>query len=221
MVWIDNFVALLQFPIAFCADTSNHALRSQSLRLLARVCGRCEDMQNAPVVAHAEHILRAAVACLEDAYSEVQQDAVKTFRAALELPDATVVLRGLLAVLDAVIAANSKCLTFVLREVGAAYARGARVPATVALLPAVIKLLTGCFSNNNSEVRKTVVLNFVDLYQTLGSEQLLPRMTHLNVSQLKLISIYVNRQPGRTAPVDLCRDMAEMGLEPQQTNLLR
>ena len=52
--------------------------------------------------------------------------------------------------------------------------------------------LSRCFVHEDSEIRKAVVLDFVDLFYALG-EELLPLLVRLSVSQLRLISIYINR----------------------------
>ena len=48
------------------------------------------------------------------------------------------------------------------------------------------------FKNPNADVRKAVVFCLVDMYMVLG-EQLTPHLAVLSTSQLKLVTIYINR----------------------------
>merc|ERR1712070_1248775 len=60
------------------------------------------------------------------------------------------------------------------------------------ILPQLLPPLFESFRNPNADVRKAVVFCLVDMYLVLG-EQLTPHLTSLTTSQLKLVTIYVNK----------------------------
>ena len=62
----------------------------------------------------------------------------------------------------------------------------------LAILPQVLPPLFEAFKNPNADVRKAVVFCLVDMYMVLG-EQLTPHLAVLSTSQLKLVTIYINR----------------------------
>eukprot|EP00762_Andalucia_godoyi_P006976 ANDGO_07703.mRNA.1 CLIP-associated protein len=69
------------------------------------------------------------------------------------------------------------------------------------LLPLVSLVLPGlfeAFKNPNADVRKSVVFCLVDMYMVLGDD-FTPYLSELNTSQLKLVTIYINRM-ARSAP---------------------
>lgn len=62
----------------------------------------------------------------------------------------------------------------------------------LSILPQILPPLFDAFKNPNADVRKAVVFCLVDMYMILG-EQLTPHLTVLSTSQLKLVTIYINR----------------------------
>ena len=62
----------------------------------------------------------------------------------------------------------------------------------LSILPQVLPPLFEAFKNQNADVRKAVVFCLVDMYMVLG-EQLTPHLAVLSTSQLKLVTIYINR----------------------------
>jgi CLIP-associating protein 1/2 len=62
----------------------------------------------------------------------------------------------------------------------------------LAILPQVLPPLFEAFKNPSADVRKAVVFCLVDMYMVLG-EQLTPHLAVLSTSQLKLVTIYINR----------------------------
>jgi len=213
-LWRDNFLRLIAFPLSFTADGGDHALRHSALQTLRAVL--TVDALRDQAAGQHEAILRAAVACLEDPFPEVQAEAVSCYREASSAFDAADVLRSQLHIAEALLPMNARCLEFVLRELAAPFRRaldtGARVPSSVlAQLAPLVDVLTNAFGHHSSDIRKTAVLDFVDMYLALGDD-LLPRLAHLSHSQLKLISIYVVRAAGGREPVDLCNRMIDLGV---------
>ena len=81
-------------------------------------------------------------------------------------------------------AATVRCLCGVARRIDAeALTRG-----TPALVPGLVR----AFNSQSADVRKAVVFCLVDMYMVLG-EQLTPHLAVLSTSQLKLVTIYINR----------------------------
>ena len=62
----------------------------------------------------------------------------------------------------------------------------------LSILPQVLPPLFQAFKNQNADVRKAVVFSLVDMYLVLG-EDLTPHLAELSTSQLKLVTIYINR----------------------------
>ena len=62
----------------------------------------------------------------------------------------------------------------------------------LSILPQVLPPLFHAFKNQNADVRKAVVFSLVDMYLVLG-EDLTPHLAELSTSQLKLVTIYINR----------------------------
>jgi CLIP-associating protein 1/2 len=63
------------------------------------------------------------------------------------------------------------------------------------LLPLVHRVLPGLYSafkHQNADVRKAVVFCLVDMYSVLGDD-MTPFLSELNTSQLRLVTIYINR----------------------------
>lgn len=207
-LWIDHFKVIIPFPISQCADASDHQLRAMSQQALRHIMTIPALRDLCTTVT--ESILRAGVSGLDDAFETVQREALQTFMAVLQTFGAEFTLPAMIKVVEALLRINARCLQLVLRELSRVFARGKDIADCRKLLPEVIQVLTGAFEHDISEVRKTVVLNFVDLYQALGTE-LLPLISHLAISKLRLISIYVNRSDdGGTH--DLCKIMTSMGL---------
>ena len=71
----------------------------------------------------------------------------------------------------------------------------ARLPnmALLERVPEFINALYEGFKHRNADVRKAVVFCLVDLYMRLR-EEFNPWLQPLNTSQLKLVTIYINRQ---------------------------
>jgi len=63
-------------------------------------------------------------------------------------------------------------------------------------LPRIIPALSGCFRNPNAMIRKDVVVCFVSLYTVIG-EELMPKLAHLNMGQIKLIRKYIDLHVSR------------------------
>ena len=59
-------------------------------------------------------------------------------------------------------------------------------------IPNVIAGLFDAFKNPSADVRKAVVFCLVDIYMVLG-ENFTPYLSQLSTSQLKLVTIYINR----------------------------
>ena len=76
-----------------------------------------------------------------------------------------------------------------------------RVPSPTLLksLPEIMPTLVGCFSSPNVDMRKSVVFALVEAYFVLG-DSLMPHLAGLNAAQLKLITIYVERQQKARGP---------------------
>jgi hypothetical protein len=70
-----------------------------------------------------------------------------------------------------------------------------RIPSNILLsnLQFIIPPLVHCFSSPNVDMRKSVVFALVQAYFVLG-DKLMPHLTELNAAQLKLITIYVERE---------------------------
>lgn len=64
----------------------------------------------------------------------------------------------------------------------------------IKILPTIIPSLTQAFESKYPEIRKAVVLSFVELYAKLGDDVMNNYTSHLNRGQLKLISIYISRR---------------------------
>ena len=62
----------------------------------------------------------------------------------------------------------------------------------LSILPQLLPPLFEAFRNPNADVRKAVVFCLVDMYLVLG-EQLTPHLEELSTSQLKLVTIYINK----------------------------
>ena len=62
----------------------------------------------------------------------------------------------------------------------------------LSILPQLLPPLFESFKNPNADVRKAVVFCLVDMYVVLG-EQLTPHLSSLTTSQLKLVTIYINK----------------------------
>jgi len=62
----------------------------------------------------------------------------------------------------------------------------------LSILPQILPPLFEAFKNPNADVRKAVVFCLVDMYMILG-EQLTPHLAILSTSQLKLVTIYIDR----------------------------
>jgi len=75
----------------------------------------------------------------------------------------------------------------------------------LSILPQVLPPLFQAFKNQNADVRKAVVFSLVDMYLVLG-EDLTPHLAELSTSQLKLVTIYINRTTkARADQLDLQR----------------
>ena len=75
----------------------------------------------------------------------------------------------------------------------------------LSILPQVLPPLFNAFKNQNADVRKAVVFSLVDMYLVLG-EDLTPHLAELSTSQLKLVTIYINRTTkARADQLDLQR----------------
>ncbi|GMH86943.1 hypothetical protein TrVE_jg3479 [Triparma verrucosa] len=70
-----------------------------------------------------------------------------------------------------------------------------RIPSPVLMsnLQLVMPTLVSCFSSPNVDMRKSVVFCLVEAYFVLG-DKLMPHLSSLNAAQLKLVTIYVERQ---------------------------
>jgi len=66
----------------------------------------------------------------------------------------------------------------------------------LAMLPQILPPLFTAFKNADADVRKAVVFCVVDMYTVIG-EQLTPHLAVLSTSQLKLVTIYINRRQQR------------------------
>ncbi|KAH0788301.1 CLIP-associating protein 1 isoform X24 [Histomonas meleagridis] len=64
----------------------------------------------------------------------------------------------------------------------------------IQIVPTLIPALTKAFEAKPSEIRKAVVLSFVELYAKLGDEIMDKHTAHLNKGQQKLIAIYLSRR---------------------------
>lgn len=66
-------------------------------------------------------------------------------------------------------------------------------PVLMANLQLIMPTLVSCFSSANVDMRKSVVFALVEAYFVLG-DKLMPHLSSLNAAQLKLVTIYVERQ---------------------------
>ena len=66
-------------------------------------------------------------------------------------------------------------------------------PSLVGSLSLIMPPLVGCFSSPSVDMRKAVVFAIVEIYFVLG-DVAMPYLSDLSAAQLKLISIYVERQ---------------------------
>eukprot|EP00003_Mantamonas_plastica_P018752 TRINITY_DN3060_c1_g2_i1.p1 TRINITY_DN3060_c1_g2~~TRINITY_DN3060_c1_g2_i1.p1 ORF type:complete len:832 (+),score=288.88 TRINITY_DN3060_c1_g2_i1:275-2770(+) len=64
-------------------------------------------------------------------------------------------------------------------------------------LPSILPGLFAAFNNPLADVRKAVVFCLVDLYMRLGDD-FTPYLTNLSTSQLKLVTIYINRMRAKS-----------------------
>jgi hypothetical protein len=213
-VWRDHFLRLLAFPLSFTADPSDHGLRLMSLKLVRNAL--TVDQLLAQAADQHEAILRAAVSCLDDPFPEVQAEAVSLYREASATFDTAEILRSQVRIAEALLPMNARCLEFVLRELVQPFRRAmdkARQPesSVIAQLPELVEILTAAFGHHSSDIRKTAVLDFVDMYAAMG-DALLPRLGHLSHSQLKLISIYIVRSGVTSEPVDIANKMIDNGI---------
>lgn len=65
-------------------------------------------------------------------------------------------------------------------------------PELQLLLPQLLPPLFDAFKSPSADVRKAVVFALVDMFLVLGDE-LTPHLSELSTSQLKLVTIYINR----------------------------
>jgi hypothetical protein len=66
-------------------------------------------------------------------------------------------------------------------------------PALMSNLTLIMPSLVACFSSPSVDMRKAVVFAIVEVYFVLG-DALMPHLSELNAAQLKLITIYIDRQ---------------------------
>lgn len=124
-------------------------------------------------------------------YAEDAMDLVFTKVPAAQCVDA---LRPLLSGLGDVSAPGAsaplRCLSKVVTRMPA--------PEVMALVPDLLPDLFHAFNSPSVDVRKAVVFCLVDLYMVSG-DWLMPKLVSLSPSQLKLVTIYINRQLQRSA----------------------
>ncbi|KAJ1639527.1 armadillo-type protein, partial [Pavlovales sp. CCMP2436] len=140
------------------------------------------------VIQFTEHVMLRLLAAHRDTSREVCLAAEEC----LELVVATSDPRRCLAVLIPVAAreetpvlqASIRLISRIVPRMGAAELQQ--------LLPQLLPPLFDAFKSPSADVRKAVVFALVDMYLVLGDE-LTPHLSELSTSQLKLVTIYINR----------------------------
>jgi CLIP-associating protein 1/2 len=92
-------------------------------------------------------------------------------------------------------AAEGMVLQAAIRNVGRAVGC-LRAAELMQRMPGLLPGLFESFRNLSADVRKAVVFCLVDIYLVVG-DQLMPLLSPLSTSQLKLVTIYVNRAAQR------------------------
>jgi len=138
--------------------------------------------------AFTEHVLLRLLATGRDLSREVAVAAEEALEVLLSLSDAH---RCMAVLVPVVMKEGPPTLQLAVRLQSKLVPRFSQLQL-LAILPQVLPPLFEAFKNPNADVRKAVVFGLVDMYMVLG-EQLTPHLAVLSTSQLKLVTIYINR----------------------------
>lgn len=138
--------------------------------------------------AFTEHVLLRLLAAGRDSTREVATAAEETIAILLSVSDAH---RCMAVLVPVVMKESPPTLQLAVRMQSKLVARFSQLQL-LSILPQVLPPLFEAFKNPNADVRKAVVFCLVDMFMVLG-EQLTPHLAVLSTSQLKLVTIYINR----------------------------
>jgi len=138
--------------------------------------------------AFTEHVLLRLLAAGRDTSREVALAAEEALELLLSLSDAH---RCMAVLVPVVMKEAPPTLQLAVRLQSKLVPRFSQLQL-LAILPQMLPPLFEAFKNPNADVRKAVVFCLVDMYMVLG-EQLTPHLAVLSTSQLKLVTIYINR----------------------------
>tara|TARA_B100000524_G_scaffold338323_1_gene229657 strand:+ start:86 stop:3877 length:3792 start_codon:yes stop_codon:yes gene_type:complete len=135
-----------------------------------------------------EHVILRLISCGRDPSHEGADAAEETLLLLLSVSDPH---RCLTVLVPVVMREEPPKLQLTLRLIAKLVGYFSQVQL-LCILPQLLPPLFESFRNPNADVRKAVVFCLVDMYLVLG-EQLTPHLTSLTTSQLKLVTIYVNK----------------------------
>ena len=182
-VWSAHFEHALEAVLrsAQCADDK---MREQGIACLKDLL----RSQSKRFKAFTEHVLLRLLAAGRDASREVATAAEEALELLLSLSDAH---RCMAVLVPVVMKEAPPTLQLAVRLQSKLVPRFSQLQL-LAILPQVLPPLFEAFKHANADVRKAVVFCLVDMYMVLG-EQLTPHLAVLSTSQLKLVTIYINR----------------------------
>eukprot|EP00743_Colponemidia_sp_Colp-15_P008324 GILK01009041.1.p1 GENE.GILK01009041.1~~GILK01009041.1.p1 ORF type:complete len:1198 (-),score=196.76 GILK01009041.1:274-3867(-) len=165
-------------------------VREQSVMTLREIISRRPQ----DVSGHVEQVMNELLNCYRDTNRQVCQaadDALDELVATQNAASCMDILQPL------VLREDSPVLQVIIKLIARLLPR---VGATMyEYLDAVMPGLVEAFKHPNADVRKSVVFCLVDLYGVLG-DSLMPHLQSLNTSQMKLVTIYINRAQKSTSP---------------------
>jgi CLIP-associating protein 1/2 len=161
----------------------------EKMRELAMACVK-DLLRSQPqrFKAFTEHVLLRLLAAGRDPSRDVAVAAEEALELLLSLSDAH---RCMAVLVPVVMKEGPPTLQLAVRLQSKLVPRFSQLQL-LAILPQVLPPLFEAFKNPNADVRKAVVFCLVDMYMVLG-EQLTPHLAVLSTSQLKLVTIYINR----------------------------
>ena len=182
-VWVAHFEHALEAILRAMQATD------EKIRELSMAC--MKDLlrsQAKRFKAFTEHVLLRLLAAGRDASRDVAVAAEEALELLLSLSDAH---RCMAVLVPVVMKEATPTLQMAVRLQSKLVPRFSQLQL-LAILPQVLPPLFEAFKNPNADVRKAVVFCLVDMYMVLG-EQLTPHLAVLSTSQLKLVTIYINR----------------------------
>eukprot|EP00900_Chrysochromulina_parva_P018752 jgi/Chrpa1/26879/Chrysochromulina_OHIO_Genome00011886-RA len=182
-VWVAHFEHALEAILRAMQATD------EKIRELSMAC--MKDLlrsQAKRFKAFTEHVLLRLLAAGRDASRDVAAAAEDALELLLSLSDAH---RCMAVLVPVVMKEATPTLQMAVRLQSKLVPRFSQLQL-LAILPQVLPPLFEAFKNPNADVRKAVVFCLVDMYMVLG-EQLTPHLAVLSTSQLKLVTIYINR----------------------------